>query len=202
VADRHPSNTAFGAATMRAVHQLIDEEPKILFDPIVLRLLDASTLDQIHLNPNKFRTPRMKALRSRIVMRSRYTEGRLAEAVDKGVQQYLMLGAGLDTFPFRQPHWARVLRIFEVDHSASQRSKRERLALAGIEVPSNAELVACDFETTSLRDCLRKGSFDSHIFTTVHTSSQTQSLAGFRPANDRDRYSQGQCRAFCQIKYP
>ena len=78
MADRHPSNTAFGAATMRAVHQLIDEEPKILFDPIVLRLLDASTLDQIHLNPNKFRTPRMKALRSRIVMRSRYTEDRLA----------------------------------------------------------------------------------------------------------------------------
>jgi len=160
VTDRHPSNTAFRAATMRAVHQLIDEEPKILNDHIVLRLLDASTLDQIHLNPNKFQTPRMKALRSRIVMRSRYTEDRLAEAVDNGVRQYLMLGAGLDTFPYRQPHWARVLRIFEVDHSASQRSKRERLALAGIEVPANVELIACDFETTSLRDCLRKSSFD------------------------------------------
>jgi methyltransferase (TIGR00027 family) len=160
VTERHPSNTAFGAATFRAVHQLIDEEPKILNDPIVLRLLDASTLDQIHLNPDKFRTPRMKALRSHIVMRSRYTEDRLAEAVGNGVQQYLMLGAGLDTFPYRQPHWARVLRIFEVDHSASQRSKRERLALAGIEAPSNVELIAVDFETTSLRDCLRKSSFD------------------------------------------
>jgi len=161
VTDRHSSNTAVRAATMRAVHQLIDEEPKILNDPIVLRLLGASTLDQIHLNPKKFRTPRMKALRSRIVMRSRYTEDCLAEAVENGVQQYLILGAGLDTFPYRQPDWARILRIFEVDHSASQRSKRERLALAGIEVPSNVELIACDFETTSLRDCLRKSSFDS-----------------------------------------
>ncbi len=158
--DRHSSNTAFSAATLRAVHQLVDEEPKILNDPIAPRLLDASTLDQIHLNPNKFQTPRMKAIRSHIVLRSRYTEDRLAEAVDNGVQQYLILGAGLDTFPYRQPHWARVLRIFEVDHSASQRSKRERLALAGIEVPSNVELIACDFETTSLHDCLRKGSFD------------------------------------------
>jgi methyltransferase (TIGR00027 family) len=160
VTDRHTSNTAFGAATLRAVHQLFDEEPKILNDPIVLRLLDSSTLEQIHLNANKFRTPRMKALRSHIVLRSRYTEDRLAEAVDNGVQQYLILGAGLDTFPYRQPPWARVLRIFEVDHSASQRSKRERLALPGIEVPSNVELIACDFETTSLRDCLRKSSFD------------------------------------------
>jgi methyltransferase (TIGR00027 family) len=102
----------------------------------------------------------MKALRSHVVMRSRYAEDRLAEAVDNGVQQYLMLGAGLDTFPYRQPHWARVLRIFEVNHSASQRSKRERLALVGIEAPSNVELIGLDFETTSLRDCLRKSSFD------------------------------------------
>lgn len=99
-------------------------------------------------------------MRSHIVLRSRYTEDSLAEAVGNGVRQYLMLGAGLDTFPYRQPHWARMLRIFEVDHSASQRSKRERLALAGIEVPSNVELIACDFETTSLSDCLRKSSFD------------------------------------------
>src|SRR5208282_4853044 len=117
-------NTAFGAATFRAVHQLIDEEPKILNDPIAPRLLDTSTRDQIRLTPNKFQTPRMKALRSQIVMRSRYTEDRLAEAVDNGVQQYLILGAGLDTFAYRQPHLARVLRIFEVDHSASQSSKR------------------------------------------------------------------------------
>ncbi len=158
--ERHSSSTAFRAATLRAVHQLIDEEPKILNDPIVLRLLDASTLDHIHLNPNKFRTPMMIAMRSHIVLRSRYTEDHLAEAVHNGVQQYLMLGAGIDTFPYRQPHWARMLHIFEVDHSASQRSKRERLALAGIEVPSNVELIACDFETTSLGDCLRESSFD------------------------------------------
>jgi methyltransferase (TIGR00027 family) len=160
VTERHPSNTAFRAAILRAVHQLIDEEPKILNDPVVLRLLDASALDHIRSNPDKFRAPRMNALRSHIVMRSRYTEDRLAEAVHNAVEQYLILGAGLDTFPYRQPHWARALRIFEIDHSASQRSKRERLAMAGIEAPSNVELIALDFETTSLRDCLRKSSFD------------------------------------------
>ena len=158
--ERHPDNTAFRAAILRAVHQLIDEEPKILNDPIVLRLLDAPTLDYVRLNPDKFRTARMNALRSHVVVRSRYTEDRLADAVENGVQQYLILGAGRDTFPYRQPHWARVLRIFEVDQSTSQCSKRERLAMAGIEVPSNVELIACDFETISLRDCLRRSSFD------------------------------------------
>jgi methyltransferase (TIGR00027 family) len=93
-------------------------------------------------------------------MRSRYTEDRLAEAVHNGVRQYLILGAGFDTFPYRQPHWARTLRIFEVDHIASQRSKRERLTLGGIETPSNVEFVALDFETSPFRDCLHKSSFD------------------------------------------
>jgi methyltransferase (TIGR00027 family) len=160
VTERHPSNTAFRAAILRAVHQLIDEEPKILNDPVVLRLLDASIVDHIRLNPNKFRTPRMRALRSHIVMRNRYAEDRLAEAVHNGVYQYLILGAGLDTFPYRQPPWAGALHIFEIDHSASQRSKRDRLAMAGIEAPSNLRLIALDFETTSLRDCLRESSFD------------------------------------------
>jgi methyltransferase (TIGR00027 family) len=84
----------------------------------------------------------------------------LAEAVNKGVLQYLILAAGLDTFPYRQPKWARVLRIFEIVRSANQRSKRERLALAGIEAPSNLELIAHDFEATSLRDSLSRSSFD------------------------------------------
>jgi methyltransferase (TIGR00027 family) len=71
-----------------------------------------------------------------------------------------MLGSGLDTFPYRQPPWADALRIFEVDRSASQLFKRERLALAGIELPPNVELISCDFETASIRDCLRRSGFD------------------------------------------
>jgi methyltransferase (TIGR00027 family) len=156
----HPSNTAFRAAILRAVHQLIDDEPKILNDPVVLRLLDAQILDYVRLNSDKFRTPRMKGLRSHIVMRARYTEDRLAEAVENGAQQYVILGAGLDTFAYRQPDWARALRIFEVDHPTSQRSKRERLVTAGIQVASNVALIACDFETASLLDCLRRSNFN------------------------------------------
>jgi len=152
----NPSYTALGAAVIRAAHQLTDEEPRILDDPIILRLLDSSTLDKIRIKPDRFQTARAKALRSWIVMRSRYVEDRLGEAVENGLRQYVILGAGLDTFPYRQPHWARPIRIFEVDRSASQRSKRERLRRAEIEVPSNVELIACDFEKTLLRDCLRK----------------------------------------------
>ncbi len=158
--ERRPSRTALGAAVLRAVHQLIDDEPRVLDDPIVLQLLRTSILEQIRLNPNRFRTSRMRGLRSHIVLRSRYAEDLLAEAVGNGVRQYLMLGAGLDSFPYRQPHWATTLRIFEVDHVASQRSKRERLTLAGIETPSNVEFVSLDFETTSLRERLGNSGFD------------------------------------------
>jgi methyltransferase (TIGR00027 family) len=78
----------------------------------------------------------------------------LAESLSHGVRQYVILGAGLDTFAYRQPLWARPLHVFEVDHPASQQWKRRRLAAAGIAIPGNARLVPVDFESVTLTEGL------------------------------------------------
>jgi methyltransferase (TIGR00027 family) len=99
-------------------------------------------------------TPGALAVRAHVLLRSRFTEDQLALAVRAGIGQYVILGAGLDIFAYRQPGWAAGLRIFEVDQPASQQVKRERLAAAGIAEPGNLTFAAIDFETESLLDGL------------------------------------------------
>jgi methyltransferase (TIGR00027 family) len=147
-------------AVVRAAHQLLDGEPKILVDAPVLELLGPRGIGQIHAMRDLHQTGGARALRTHIVTRSRFAEDRLAEAVERGVRQCVVLGAGLDTFAFRQPDWAREVRIFEVDHPASQAAKRELLAVAGIEIPPNVVLAPVDFEHVSLRDALADSGVD------------------------------------------
>jgi methyltransferase (TIGR00027 family) len=158
--DGDSSQTARSVAVLRAAHQVIDAEPRILDDPVIGQLLDPSTLEVIRSDPERFRSPGLNALRAHVVIRSRYAEERLAAAVARGIRQYVILGAGFDTFAYRQPPWAERLRIFEVDHPASQRAKRERLDAAQVAIPANLEFVPIDFEVTRLRDGLRACSFD------------------------------------------
>jgi len=141
---------------MRAVHQLLDAHPLILDDPAALALLGKETVRQIKKNHKHHRTIEARALRTHIVLRSRFTEDRLAEAVGRGVGQYVILGAGFDTFAFRQPVWAENLKIFEVDQPASQTQKRARLVDAGMTIPSNLQFVEIDFERESLHDGLSR----------------------------------------------
>ncbi len=155
-----PSKTALGVAARRAVHQLIDDTPKILDDPVVVQLLESSYLDQTLSDPDQVQTRAAQALRAHVVIRARFAEDRLAKAVERGVQQYVILGAGLDTFAYRQPDWAHALRIFEVDQPASQQDKRARLQAANISLPANVELVPIDFETTSISEGLAANGFD------------------------------------------
>jgi methyltransferase (TIGR00027 family) len=178
-----PSITAVGVAINRAVHQVLDDEPKILPDPIALPIVEgllrdtfvmywperyaaaptgvpASSQQAILDLAEEFRTPMWKLLRSDSVVRSRFTEDCLAEAAAAGVRQYVILGAGLDTFAYRQLSWAEQLRIFEVDHPARQLWKREHLAQCGIEIPSNLEFCPVDFETQPLAEGLAANSFD------------------------------------------
>ena len=157
---QNSSRTALSVAVMRAAHQLIDEDPKILDDPVILRLLEPQVLERIRRGPAAYQIPRLLGLRSRVVLRSRVTEDRLALAVSQGVRQYLILGAGLDTFAYRQPAWASQLKIFEVDQPASQQEKKQRLAAAGLATPANLEFVPVDFEQTSLAAGLAASSFD------------------------------------------
>jgi len=155
--ERDASRTALGVAALRAVHQLIDGEPKILDDPIAALLLDDDDGRQLLA---RVRELDVVAMRSHVVLRSRFAEERLAEAMRRGVRQCVVLGAGFDTFAYRQPDWARRLRIHEVDHLATQTEKRRRLQKVGVPMPTNLEFVAIDFETVSLQDGLRASSLD------------------------------------------
>ena len=160
IQERPLSRTAIGVGILRALHELCDDSPRIFSDPVIPLLLGDDVVQRAKASPEWLRTPRAMALRSHVVLRSRYAEDCLREAVDRGVRQYVILGSGLDTFAYRQPDWAAPLRIFEVDHAASQRSKVERLHASGISIPANLGLIAGDFETSSLRDILSAGRLD------------------------------------------
>ena len=144
---------------MRAMHQDLDAMP-ILNDAIAGRLVDP----QLYEMTRKVLTqmPPVFATRTRAMFatRSRYAEDCVAAACRNGIRQYVILGAGFDTFAYRQPPWAAELGIFEVDYPSTQELKRSRLAAAGIEVPPNAKFAAVDFETLSLRDGLSRAGFN------------------------------------------
>jgi methyltransferase (TIGR00027 family) len=154
------SLTSAGAAGLRAAHQLLDASPLMLNDPVILQLLDTAQVDEIRNNPRYFRESRMLDLRSHIVLRSRYAEDRLAQAYARDVRQYLLLGAGLDTFAWRRSPEMDDLLVFEADHPATQAHKRQRLLRTGIGIPSNYEMIPVDFEEGGLEEALRKSSFD------------------------------------------
>lgn len=156
------SRTAVGVATLRALHELYDSSPKILSDPIVPFLLDSAILERAKANREWQQDRVTTALRSHVVLRTRYAEDRLSEAVASGVRQYVSLGSGFDTFAYRQPSWASDIRIFEVDHAASQRLKVDRLRASGISLPANVEFVAANFESESLRQILSSSNLDFH----------------------------------------
>jgi methyltransferase (TIGR00027 family) len=156
VSERRASLTALSVAASRAYHQLYDGTPKILDDPIAPKLVDEALVTRL----SGAARPWATQLRLHVVVRSRYAEDRLALAVERGVRQCVILGAGYDTFAYRQPPWARELAIFEVDHPASQREKRSRLDAAGVALPGNVRFAPIDFERTSLAEGLRSGGLD------------------------------------------
>lgn len=168
-----PSGTAQGAAILRALHQIIDDEPRILDDPIEARLLG----DEFERYQTMVRFfPFAARLRANFVMRSRYAEDCLAESLGNGVGQYVLLGAGLDTFAYRQPAWATSLRVFEVDHPSTQNWKRGKLAAAKISIPGNVTLVPVDFERISVKEGLAAAGLDFKIETFFSSLGVTQYL--------------------------
>lgn len=150
------SRTALGTAYLRAAHQILDAPPHVLEDPVALPLLGPTARQRITGDAANYRTPERCALRAHVVLRSRFAEDRLAAAVLRGVKQYVILGAGFDTFAYRQPPWAQRLMIVEVDHSGTQHLKRSYLADAGFKVPENLVFATIDFETESLTDGFRR----------------------------------------------
>jgi methyltransferase (TIGR00027 family) len=137
------SRTAYGAAQHRAAHQ-VAEGGRIFTDPLATRILGTETVVD--------NAPGRRAMRLFIAARTAFAEQALAEAVARGTRELVVLGAGLDTFGYRNPYPG--LRVVEVDHPDTQAWKRERLAAAGIAVPETLSYVPVNFETQSLADRL------------------------------------------------
>jgi len=154
--DQTASKTALATAYMRAAHQLLDDKPLLLSDPVALPLLGAHAAETIRGALARHQSPGGKALRAHVVLRARFTEDRLEEAAAKGVTRYIMIGAGFDSFALRQPSWAGTLKIVEVDHPATQSAKRERLAKAGLSEPENLIFAPADFEREELGEVLAR----------------------------------------------
>ncbi len=95
--------------------------------------------------------------------RSRYSEDSLEKAVGQGVKQYVILGAGFDTFAFRRPELLEKLQVFEVDHPVTQAFKLQRIAEAGWKLPANLHFVPVDFEKESLAEALMRSSYDPQV---------------------------------------
>ncbi|HLK90970.1 MAG TPA: class I SAM-dependent methyltransferase [Polyangia bacterium] len=138
-----PDNTALRVALWRALHVAVDPPPHVLEDEIGLRLAapEVGWRDRRDMDPGFTR-----AFRAAIVARARFIEDLVAAEAARGVGQYVILGAGLDTFAQRRPELASRLAVFEIDQPATQAWKRRRLEELGFGVPAWLHLVPVNFE--------------------------------------------------------
>jgi methyltransferase (TIGR00027 family) len=135
--------TAVRVALWRAMHAQVDPPPHVLDDEIGLRLADPDDSWRSRPDMDPVGTSWFRAA---IVARARFVEDLVAEQADQGVAQYVILGAGLDTFAQRRPDIASRLRVYEVDRPGPQAWKRRRLIELGFGVPEWLRLVPVDFE--------------------------------------------------------
>jgi methyltransferase (TIGR00027 family) len=151
------SKTALSVALRRAAHQIHDS-PVVFNDPIAVAILGATYAEELRRTPLRPDRPFSVALRAFLVARSRYAEDNLRRAVENGVDQYVLLGAGLDTFAYRNPY--PQLRVFEVDHPATQQWKRALLQRNRIATPDSIIYTPVDFERQSLSKQLSDAGLD------------------------------------------
>jgi len=155
------SRTALSVALRRAAHQIYDAGPLVFDDPIAVKILGphAELLQRTPgRNPAYKPRPHSISMRALLVARSRYAEDRLAQAAVHGVTQYVLLGAGLDTFAHRNPY--AQMHVIEVDHPATQAWKQELLRDAGVPCPARLTYAPVDFERQSLAGQLVVAGFD------------------------------------------
>jgi methyltransferase (TIGR00027 family) len=145
-----PSQTMVQTAILRAVHQLLDR-PFIFVDPIAVGLVPGASEQKILACAAEFRSPSMMLRRASMVVRHRFAEDRLAAAAERGVRQYIIVASGLDTFPWRQPPFARDMRIFATDLPSSLAWARDRFSARRLSHPSNLTFVPVDLEERQLK---------------------------------------------------
>lgn len=154
-----PSQTAMTAAAARAAHLLVDAEPRIFADTLAALLLGDLAETFIGYHRQYGDHPLLAGTRAQATCRSRFTEDQLALAAARGTGQYVILGAGLDSFACRSELAGR-LRVFEVDHPATQQRKRALLAAAGLAEPPTLTWVPVDFEKDELIASLTAAGLD------------------------------------------
>jgi methyltransferase (TIGR00027 family) len=152
----NPSRTALAAAAHRAAHQFL-EQGRIFADPLALRILGEEGETVVR---EAEEHPSRRTMRIFIAVRTRFAEDALATAIPGGVRQLVVLGAGLDTYAYRSRSRGDCLRIFEVDHPATQAWKRRRLAEAAIPIPNSLIFAPVDFERETLAEGLTSSGFD------------------------------------------
>jgi len=160
VKENSPSATALQVAMRRAAHQILDA-PKVFDDPLALRMVGILNESSQQLDPKWLEQSALECrLRAFLAARSRCAEDELHDAVNRGVRQYVVLGAGLDTFAFRNPYSADALHIWEVDHPATQTWKHTCLEQAGFTIPATLTFAPVDFDTETIEEGLRRAGFD------------------------------------------
>lgn len=150
-----PDNTAVRTALWRALHVQIDEAPYVLEDQVGLQLIAPDEGWQER--PDMKYT---KRLRASIIARSRFIEDLIITEYEKGTRQYVILGAGLDTFAQRKQNITPELQIFEIDQPETLQWKQNRLIETGFGLPENLHFVPVDFEASSWWNELLKAGFD------------------------------------------
>jgi len=169
-----PDSTAARVALWRAMHVQLEPTPHLLEDEIGLQLVapDDGWRRRPDMDPHATRL-----FRASIIARARFIEDLVAEQAGRGVSQYVILGAGLDTFAQRRPEIASRLRIFEVDRRAPQAWKRQRLIELGFGVPEWLRLVPVDFEAGDpWRERLGTAGFDTGQWAVVATTGVSMYL--------------------------
>lgn len=191
--DPRVSSTAFTAAAARAAHLLVDAEPAIFSDTLAAPLLGEWAEELLAYHHRHGTHPVLAGARTQAACRSRFTEARLTRP-NSGIDQYVILGAGLDSFAYRTPPGR--FRVFEVDRAPTQAVKRELLDRAGIAVPGSVTFVPVDFEADPLRERLVQSGLDpcrpvfvSWLGVTMYLSREAilttlTDLGGFAPGSE------------------
>lgn len=188
-----PSRTAEAAAAMRARHFMY-ESPVIFKDPFALDLTSPAWRRIVVTRPLRWfvfeRLLRgLRRVGAQILVRSRYAEDVLEQSIAAGTSQYVIVGAGFDSFALRRRDLESKVRVFELDHSDTQQIKRERIGRLGL--PRNLEFVSVNFEQESVANALTRSTFDrespaffSWLGTTMYLSNSAtrqtlEAIAGF-----------------------
>ncbi|HEY6082230.1 MAG TPA: class I SAM-dependent methyltransferase, partial [Chitinophagaceae bacterium] len=154
-----PDNTAVRTALWRAMHIQVDAKPYILEDEVGLKLIAPNEGWQQRPDMHPQFT---KRLRASILARARFIEDLIIEQSKQGIGQYVILGAGLDTFAQREPDIASKLQVYEIDQPDTQTWKEQRLIELGFGIPGWLHFVSVNFETSSWWEQLLKAGFDIH----------------------------------------